>query len=696
MKHPIKWPALLLVSLAGITLRVEAAPLPLRIEKFEGPSDAFISTPDLITIRGPMSIRAIPASTPTPADTVIELDYFCVGGMPSFVATLGPPFAPTSSRQLPPLVHSETWNTYASRISTAATPLPDGWKELRLDLPLPKDRNLQIRNIRLRPERPGEFDTIKSKPAASSSRESLQAYLDQIFPATISKVSVGTKSVRVEGNSGGQRQDLFLADIPMDQLLGDPRNWHTLVEIHPDESGDFLIDIPRHRQRDGLDYDRLTSRWQLVKQSGHNRKPISHARYAEWVACRSPSLPPAKPSSKKGLGGWRNGILPNELKDLGISAVTVNMLVHSLVSLKPGPGTTPTKWQGKTYHIRQDALSRYDQAFIEAHRHGVMVSAILLLANPAKSANPVVHRMGHPDAIKTGTYAMPNITSAGGIGLYGAVLNFMAERWSRADARFGRVHHWIIHNEVDAGWVWTNAGNKPDIVYMDLYQRSMRLTDLIARQYDSNSRPFISLTHHWAERGNANWYGSKRMIELLTAFTRAEGDFPWALAYHPYPQNLHNPRTWEDKQATFSFNTRKITPKNIEVLDAYMKQPGILYHGKVRPVHLSENGFNSKDYSPKELEDQAAGMAMAWKKISTLSSIQSWQYHNWIDNRSEGGLRIGLRKFPDAPGDPLGKKPIWYLYQALGTPQEDALSEPYLKTIGISSWSEIIHRGPVH
>lgn len=50
------------------------------------------------------------------------------------------------------------------------------------------------------------------------------------------------------------------------------------------------------------------------------------------------------------------------------------------------------------------------------------------------------------------------------------------------------------------------------------------------------------------------------------------------------------------------------------MLDAYMKQPSLLYHGEVRPVHLSENGFNSKDYSAKELEDQAAGMAMAWKR----------------------------------------------------------------------------------
>lgn len=38
-------------------------------------------------------------------------------------------------------------------------------------------------------------------------------------------------------------------------------------------------------------------------------------------------------------------------------------------------------------------------------------------------------------------------------------------------------------------------------------------------------------------------------------------------------------------------------------------------------------------------------------------------------------LRIGLRKYPDEPGDPSGKKPIWHLYRALGTAgEEEALS----------------------
>ncbi len=682
MKHAaLVW--LGMASFAGA-----AAPLPLRLEAFSGPNPAFSEQGGTVEIKAAMSVRATPATEEIPADPVLEFEYFSAGGVPSFAVLPGPPHEAKTSRVLPAIGHSETWSTYAARLAPQGRPLPAGWKDLRLDLPLPAGRVLQIRKARLRAAVPGEFAPRTS--TASVPEEKLRAYLDQGFPGSIQRVAVGRESVIIEGRAPAAGGAVFLADIPMDVLLDSPSSWKNRTAVPGSADGGFRIEVPRMRDRDGRPYDRLTSRWQLIRVSPAGVEPVSHARHANAVACRSPELPPASPSNKKGLGGWNRARLPDELRDLGISAVTVNVMIHSLVSLQPGPDTTPFTWQGRTYHAREKALAGYDATFREAAKHKAMVSAILLVANPAKSAEPVIRLLGHPDAVREGTFAMPNVTSPDGIALYGAILNLMAERWSRPDGKFGRVHHWIMHNEVDAGWVWTNAGEKPALVYMDLYQRSMRLMGLIAAQYDPHARPFITLTHHWAKAGEKRWYGSRQMIRHLLSFTRAEGDFPWALAYHPYPQNLFNPRTWEDTQATFSIDTDKITPNNLEVLDAYMRQPALLDRGKPRPVHLSENGFNSKDYSTKSLEDQAAGMALAWKKIQRLPTIESWQYHNWIDNRGEGGLRIGLRKFPDEPGDPLGRKPIWHLYQALGTAAEDEACAPYLKTIGIPSWNGII------
>lgn len=526
----------------------------------------------------------------------------------------------------------------------------------------------------------------------------LAGYLKQTMPCEVSAVEVGTATVTIRGQVGPGISAPALAEVPMDRAADDPGRFEVLLPLGAAADGGFVVTVPRVRQRAGRDHDRLTSKWQVVGRGPDGGEPLvkSRARYAGAIACRAPDLPPARPKSKKGLGGWSADRQPSgELERLGIASVTVNVLVHGVVALEAGPGREPFTWQGRTYYANRNALRAHDATFLEAARHGAMVSVILLIPNPARGGDRVVKMLGHPAAGPEGNYAMPNVTDPDGLALYGAALHLMAERWSRPGGEHGRVHHWIVHNEVDAGKEWTNAGRQTELTYMDLYHRSLRLTDLIARQHDPNARAFISLTHHWTA-ASPDGFPPRRLLEILTDFTRAEGEFPWGIAYHPYPQSLLDPRCWKDGQATFSFDTAKITPRNLEVLDACVKQPWMRHRGtEVRPVHLSENGFHSADYSPQSLREQAAGMAWAWKKIQGLSSIEAWHYHNWIDNRHEGGLRIGLRKFADDPDDPLGPKPVWHLYQALGGAREEEACAPYLPVVGARAWEEILHKGQI-
>jgi hypothetical protein len=580
---------------------------------------------------------------------------------------------------LPPPGHSEAWTPRRHRLEG----LPAGWDRMRLDFGLPELGEIRLRHFRWLPAAP-------DKPASPARRgcvpaNLLEADLAASYPGVIERVEVRKGDIEISGRTGGQ--PCLLAEVPMDRLIDDPERFEETFALQPDAEGRFVIRVPRTRQRSGLPYDRLTSRWRLVGEGDKGYFPLSHARYPSSVAILRPPPPEEKLRGKKGLGGWHTGLLPNEIEDLGIHAVTVNLIVDTLLADRASAGTVPFQWQGRTFHARRSVLERFDRKFLDAAKHDVVVSLILLVANPSKHGK--TSRLAHPGAQPEGAYAMPDLVSEDGIATYGALLNLMAERWSRADGKFGRVHHWIVHNEIDAGWTWTNAGELEALPFMDLYQRSMRLSDLIVRQYDPHARAFISLTHHWTYAGSPKYYGSRKMLELLCRFTATEGDFPWAVAHHPYPESLRKPRTWEDGKTDFTFDTPKITPRNLEVLDAWMKRPEMRYQGKVRPVHLSENGFNSPDYSPKSLNDQAAGMAYAWKKMERLDSIKVWHYHNWIDNRKEGGLRIGLRRFPDDPEAPLAPKPIWHLYQALGTPAEDAACAPYLKTIGIADWSAI-------
>lgn len=672
-----------------------AAALPLHaITNAEGQVTSLENGVVQVAPGGPLSIRFAkdPAQkSDLPRDQVIlECEIFSLGGCQSVSATFGLPAGDGASRPLPDIGHSETWVPYVASLTTA-TPLPKQWQELTLNLPLAPEASLRIRKVRLRPAVAGEFSLDEDEKVAKRD-QLLQDYLTQDRPALVEQVDVSKNEITIRVSTTQEFPNLYLAELPIHRAIDDPARFEAPQALDLAVGETRTLIRPRHRLRAGKSHDGLSSRWQLVTLIDGSYQPVSHARFAGQIATVNPELALKTAKSKKGLGGWTAQRKPHhELAALDIAAVTVNVLLGKLLDSRPGENSIPFVYQGRTYYADSSRLARYDQTFRAAQKQGALVSVVLLVQNPARvKRSAVVRLMGHPDARREGAYAMPAMDSEAGASIYGAALQLLASRYSRPDGQFGRIHHYIVHNEVDIGWVWTNCGVKPANYYFDLYHRSMRLVDTIVREQNAHARAFISLTHHWAETVDERYYPSKEMMERLAQWCHREGDFPWALAYHPYPQSLRNPRVWEDEQATASFETSKITPRNLEVLDAWMRRPEMRdSEGRTRPVHLSENGFNSPDYSEDSLREQAAGMAFAWKKIASLETIKIWHYHNWIDNRSEGGLRIGLRRFPDAKEQPSGAKPIWHLYRDLATPGEDAAIAPYLETIGIKDWSMI-------
>ncbi len=183
------------------------------------------------------------------------------------------------------------------------------------------------------------------------------------------------------------------------------------------------------------------------------------------------------------------------------------------------------------------------------------------------------------------------------------------------------------------------------------------------------------------------------MLEHLVQMSNAEGDFLWGVAHHPYPQDLSRPKFWtEDTQATNDLDTKYITFKNLEIINEWILLPENMYHGSVkRKLFLSENGTNSPSYSDSDLQLQAAGGAWAWKKTNALEGIDAIMWHNWMDNRAEDGLRIGLHYFSDDETNPGGCKPVWYVWQAAGTTNEDDVLDPYLDVLGYEQWKDIFN-----
>lgn len=514
----------------------------------------------------------------------------------------------------------------------------------------------------------------------------LKYYLDKSYDSEITEVAVTGDKVRVSGTYRGTGE-FWVVEVPpfMDVVrLSEP-----LTEVKP-ESSSFSFEVDRHtRLSGGLGYDRLLSKWAIVRKTekgGYDL--VSAAHYADSAPIKSHPAPvPLR--NKKGLGGIFNNAYLTDFDELDLGSATLNMYVTMFAYLSEGPGRIAHEYEGKTYWFDESHMANFDYLLGEAGKRGMAVAAILLVQRAGDAADRELGELLMDDNCNGGTLTLPDMTKAESVHCFAAITDFLAQRYSRDDAAYGRISKWIVMNEIDIASSWANIGDRPENVHADYYIKILRLVNNIVRQYDENTEVLASFCHSWTDP--AGGFPAKSMIETVNKMGKKEGDYRWGLAYHSYPWNLLDPKCWACESSTFSMNTGCISFKNLEVMNKWIYMPENMYKGtQKRSVWLSEAGLNAPSYSEEDLVLQAAGTAYAWKKVAALDGIDAWQWHNWFDNVGDGsGALLGLRKFLDEDNDGEPKE-AWHVFKAAGTDSEDEVFEKYLDVIGIDSWDGII------
>ena len=626
---------------------------------------------------------------------VFAFEYFCPDGVDDFTVYFGPPIAAGKLVSAGALPKAETWVRASINMDAKGLGAWNGdITAFRIDPGTRPGVRLQLRNLHLRAPNAEELKSVAELQAARAAKqlrtELLKEYLKAEFPAKVADVRVRRNSIRVSGVIPNGRSDLALAEVRMHEEPWALTNFSRAIPLEVAQGGSFERSVPRF---DG-NYDRLISRWAVVERKREGQQKLaSHAVSATDVSGLAPrSAERPKPRSKKGMGGVEFDRIAPELVELGVKHITVNITVHDLISLVPEEGAVPHEFEGVTYYMLRDDLDDYDDMIRFGTKHGMIVSLIILTGFPEDKPE-LREVLIHPESASPGIFGMPNLTEAAGVRIYAAALDFLAQRYGQEGGKHGKVWNWIMHNEVDYAWTWANMGEQPMSLFMDACVRSMRMAHLIARKYNPHARTFLSLTHSWHTEGKSGRsYPPRSMVDRLAEYSQLEGDFEWGIAYHPYPESLFKPATWNDSKSEFRFDTPMITPKNIEVLDAYMKLPFMLYRGKPRGVLLSEQGFHTNDYDEKAQELQAAAFVYTWHKIRKLESIEAFQNHRWVDHPLEGGLKVGLRTLPES-GLPFGRKKLaWEVFKALDTPGEAAVTEFAKPILGVKDFSEIPFR----
>ncbi|MEA3338124.1 MAG: DUF5722 domain-containing protein, partial [Chloroflexota bacterium] len=383
---------------------------------------------------------------------------------------------------------------------------------------------------------------------------------------------------------------------------------------------------------------------------------------------------------------------------LGVRHAALNLNQGNIARPEPSHNTVTYVMDGRRFYFDETYLREYDKELKTLSDNGIVVNLILL--NSVKWAGVEIHPemrdiLLHPDYDPEGFISAFNVVTDEGFAHYRAFVEFVAERYTRPDQKYGRACSFIIGNEVDAGWVWCNAGEKPIEEYVRQHSIAMRTAFYAARKKYAQARVYLSLTHHW----NDSWkmegvenllrsYPGRQIIEVLNTRCQAEGDWDWSLAFHPYPQDLFHADFWNDDEALDSLDSPRITFRNLQVLSQYFAQPHLLYDGRMRHIILSEQGFHSDETEQSE-RIQAAAYAFAYWKVLQSPAIESFILHAHVDNRDEFDLNLGIwrrdktAESADAPGT---AKPVYQVFRDIDGPRQAELFEQARAVVGSGNW----------
>lgn len=439
--------------------------------------------------------------------------------------------------------------------------------------------------------------------------------------------------------------------------------------------------------------DRIYSKYVVIINDTEKKK-LDHEKYvtADTSSTNNYSYPTAQ--SIKGLQVQ----MVDDAQKLGISHAALNLTINDLfLKDNSNPSNTITyNMDGENFYIRKSFIESFDKSVKNLSDNNILVYLIVLMYQsvPADSPNQYIK---HPDAESNGIVVAVNTTDATGTKYWKAVMEFLAERYSRADQLYGRAVNFIIGNEVDTASDWNNMGAKELSDYVEQYARTFRIAYTAAKKKYSNARLYISLDPLWNKAANVNdpWrsYKGKDTVDVFNYTIANEGNIGWNMAYHAYPENLFDCRVWEDTTAIDSYNTQIINFKNLHILPNYLSQSSYLYNGQMRRIILSEQGFHSKDSTLASQQEQAAAYAYSYYKSKFTPGIDAFILHRHIDNGSESGLNLGIwfrdtsKSIPNAPGS---HKYLYDVFQKIDTNESESVTNFAKSIIGITNWTDVI------
>ena len=351
----------------------------------------------------------------------------------------------------------------------------------------------------------------------------------------------------------------------------------------------------------------------------------------------------------------------------------------------------PYEYKGLTYYVNTGYINVADNIVKTLTDSGCVITMGFILYKTDKFKD-----LYHPNAAMTGNSIGLNTTTKKGCEEIEARISYVVERYTRPDAKYGTVYNWMMGNEVGSAYAWNDMGDYPVNLFIRDYERALRILDMTVRRISANGRSYVSFDALWDRdlpTTTRDRYDNRVIVDVISAYSKASGDYNWNIAHHAYPQTLARPKFWQDKDATEDVDTDYVNFKNLHILTDYLRRENNYYKGGTRRVILTEQGFNCTSEKDNPREIQAAAFAYAYYECLFDDVIDSFQYYRMVDHEAEAAMnfRTGVRRNRDGTKETPGeKRPIYELYKYIDTEKGLEIANKYLSVLDISSWKEVV------
>ena len=356
----------------------------------------------------------------------------------------------------------------------------------------------------------------------------------------------------------------------------------------------------------------------------------------------------------KPVGTWVTST-EEDMDLLGFGCMMNEFNTAWIQTVSPKEDDITHEWNGKTYYFDREFMNLYDELMLPCVKRNI--PCLIRLINRFSyrlcgSDDALIKIIGHPEYAPTGfneQMSAFNLRTEEGLDMYCACIDFLCARYADPKSPLFCSTVMDIGNEINAQNTWHNCGQMSCADYMEEYSEQLRLAHLIARKYNSSFRVDVSFDHNFAEHilepDRMRHYPSRDCLAYLAAYCRRDGDFEWGISAHPYPEDLSRPDFYNDKTATFSFDSPRITMKNLEVWQALVELPELSYRGMPRRVVFDEQGFHTRSDDPETENKGAYAFVLAYLKLRRCANIDWFIINRYADMPldDESGLHLGIR-----------------------------------------------------